>query len=48
MITVADYARMVGSRDQARQCLEVLREQGRLRDHMGVMHVTFPTWTSAS
>lgn len=47
MVTVADYARMVGV-DQAKQCLPRLKEQGRLKDHMGVLHVSFPTWTSRS
>ena len=48
MVTFADYARMVGSRDQAQQCLTILREQGRIKEWMGVLHVTFPTWTTPS
>ena len=48
MITVADYGRMVGDVEQAKRCLQRLREQGRLAEHMGVLHVTFPTWTVPS
>ena len=47
MVTVADWARMVGDPETARQCLSRLKAQGRLSDFMGVLHVTFPTWTTA-
>ena len=46
MVTVADWARMVGDADAAKRCLTQLRRQGRLTEHMGVLHVTFPTWTT--
>lgn len=46
LVTVADYARMVGDAAQARRCLAELKAAGRLAEHMGVLHVTFPTWTT--
>ena len=46
MVTVADYAVMVGDRVQLDQCLAQLRQQRRLKEHMGVLHVVFPTWTT--
>jgi hypothetical protein len=48
MVTVADWGRMVGDRAAAERCLRELKEQGRLTEIMGVLHVTFPTWTTAS
>jgi hypothetical protein len=45
LVTVADYARMVGD-DHARICLPELRRRGRLVEHLGVLHVSFPTWTT--
>jgi hypothetical protein len=47
LVTVADYARMVGN-DVAGPCLEELRRKRRLVDHMGVLHVAFPTWTTVA
>jgi hypothetical protein len=44
LITVADYARMVG--DDAGPCLRQLRDAGRITKWMGVDHVAFPTWTT--
>ena len=43
LVTVADFARMAG--DDARRCLRELRAKGRIVEHMGVLHVSFPTWT---
>ncbi|HEX7167113.1 MAG TPA: hypothetical protein VF230_09040, partial [Acidimicrobiales bacterium] len=48
LVTVADWARMVGDPDAAKRCLPQLKRQGRLVEEMGVLHVTFPTWTTAS
>jgi hypothetical protein len=45
LVTVADWARMVGDDELARRCLTELASRGRLRDHLGVQHVAFPTWT---
>ena len=48
LVTVADWARMVGDTDRAKACLPELQRRGRLEERMGVLHVTFPTWTAAS
>jgi hypothetical protein len=45
LLSVAEYAAMVGDRDQARRCLAELAAKGRLVDHLGVDHISFPTWT---
>jgi hypothetical protein len=45
LVTWADYARMAGI-DAARRCSPELSRRGRLVRHQGVMHVSFPTWTS--
>ena len=47
LVTVADYARMVGNEHAAR-CLPELKRRGRIVDWMGVAHVAFPTWTCHS
>ena len=47
LVTVADYARMVGS-DVVSTCLEELRRKGRLAEHLGVLHVSFPTWSTVT
>ena len=44
LVTVADYARMVGDDGAVRRCLPELRRKHRLVEHMGVLHVSFPTW----
>lgn len=44
LVTVADYIAMVGL-DTARPCLEELTRRGRLVEHLGVQHLSFPTWT---
>jgi len=43
LVTTADYIRMAGS--DARRCLEELAARGRVIEHLGIRHVTFPTWT---
>ena len=48
LVTVADWARMVGDPDTVKACLGELRRKGRLEERMGVLHVTFPTWTTPS
>lgn len=45
LLTVADYAAMVGDVHQARRCLDELRAKGRIVEHLGVAHLSFPTWT---
>lgn len=44
LVTVEDWGRMVGDTDRARRCLQELQEKGRLVDHLGAMHVSFPTF----
>jgi hypothetical protein len=46
LITVADYARMLGNAEDARDCLRKLKTAGRITNWMGVDHVSFPTWTT--
>jgi len=48
LVTIDDWARMVGDRDRAKACLGELRARGRLVDHQGVLHVSFATWVEAS
>ena len=45
LITIDDWARMVGDVDRAKACVAELQARGRLVEHQGVLHVTFPTWT---
>ena len=45
LVTVADWARMVGDSETVRRCLAELARKGRLQEHHGVQHVSFPTWT---
>ena len=47
LITVNDWARMVGNDETAKACLGELRARRRLVEHQGVLHVTFPTWTTS-
>ena len=46
LVTVADWARMVGDEATVKACLGELRRRHRLEERMGVLHVTFPTWTT--
>jgi len=36
---------MAGGREVARPCVEQLAARGRIVHHLGVEHLTFPTWT---
>jgi hypothetical protein len=42
---MADYVNMVGGIEIARPCIDELRAQGRIVDHLGVAHIAFPFWT---
>lgn len=44
LVTVADYLRMAGM-DKGPTCLRELEAKGRLVEHQGVQHLSFPTWT---
>jgi hypothetical protein len=48
LLSVAEYAVMVGDPEVARRCLAELADKGRLADHLGVDHIAFPTWTPLS
>jgi hypothetical protein len=48
LLAVADYITMLGGLDQARPGLHDLRAQGRIVDHLGVEHISFPMWTRVS
>ena len=48
LVTLADYARMAGGADAVAPCLPALKQTGRLVEWMGVLHVSFPTWTTTS
>lgn len=45
LLTVADYVAMVGGIDPARPHLRELDRQGRIVDHLGAQHISFPIWT---
>jgi len=48
LLSVADYVPMAGGPEVAGPCLDQLAEQGRLVDHLGVTHISFPMWTRVS
>jgi hypothetical protein len=43
LVPVADYIRMAGP--DAARCLQELVAAGRVVEHQGLRHITFPTWT---
>jgi len=45
LLSVADYITMVGGLENARACLDRFRSDGRIVDHLGVAHLSFPLWT---
>lgn len=45
LLSVADYLTMLGGTPEAGSCLEELRAKGRVVEHLGVPHLSFPTWT---
>ena len=44
LLSVADYVPMAGGVARAAACLDELRAKGRLVEHLGVPHISFPTW----
>lgn len=48
LLSVPEWAVMVGDPATARRCLEELRRAGRVTEHLGVPHISFPTWTVAA
>lgn len=47
LLSVADYLTMLGS-NAGTGCLDQLRAKGRLVEHLGVPHISFPTWTTVT
>lgn len=45
LLTVADYITMAGGLEVATRCLNQLHAKGRIVEHLGVQHLTFPFWT---
>lgn len=45
LLPLADYVTFAGGPQAVEDCIRRLREQGRLRDHLGVTHIAFPFWT---
>lgn len=45
LLSLAEYVVMAGAVEVARPCLDQLAAKGRIVDHLGVDHLTFPTWT---
>lgn len=45
LVTVADYAALAGGPEVVAPCLMGLRERGRIVDHLGAAHLSFPFWT---
>ena len=45
LLSVAEYITMVGGLDAARPCLRDLDAQGRIVEHLGAQHISFPMWT---
>ena len=45
LLPVADYVTLAGGPERARAGIDHLRRTGRIADHLGVAHVSFPFWT---
>jgi hypothetical protein len=45
LLALAEYVLMAGGRDVAKPCIDQLAARGRIVRHLGVEHLTFPTWT---
>jgi hypothetical protein len=48
LLSLADYVAMAGGLDRAGPCVERLRAQGRIVEHLGVAHLAFPMWTAVA
>jgi hypothetical protein len=46
LLTVADYVTMAGGPTVAAACIAELERKGRIVEHLGVRHISFPTWTT--
>lgn len=45
LLSVADYVTMAGGMPLVADCLRDLQAKGRIVDHLGVAHISFPIWT---
>lgn len=45
LLAVAEYVVMAGGSEVAGPCLDTLTAKGRIVAHLGVAHLSFPTWT---
>ncbi len=45
LLPVPDYVVFAGGPERAAPCLGELRDRGRITDHLGVAHLSFPFWT---
>jgi hypothetical protein len=45
LLTVTEFAAMVGEPALARRCVDQLAARGRIVERLGVAHVSFPTWS---
>ncbi len=45
LLSVPDYISLAGGRERVAHCLDDFRAAGRMADHLGVAHLTFPFWT---
>lgn len=45
LLPLADWATLAGGVDVVRGCMDRLRAAGRIVDHLGVAHLSFPFWT---
>jgi hypothetical protein len=45
LVSVADWAVLAGGPEVVQPCLDRLRRQGRVTDHLGAPYLSFPTWT---
>ena len=45
LVSLADYAVMAGGPEVVKPCLAALGARGRIVDHLGAAHLSFPFWT---
>jgi hypothetical protein len=45
LLPVPDYVIMAGGLEAARPCLREFDAQGRIVEHLGAQHISFPMWT---
>ena len=45
LLPVAEYVTLAGGPAVAQPCLQDLADKGRIVDHLGVAHLSFPFWT---